>query len=451
MSMAGTFVAYLDTTVVNLAFPAIAESFPGTSRATLAWVLDGYLIVFAAFLVPAGRLADRAGRRRLFVAGLTTFALASLACAAAPSAGALIAARAVQALGGAILLPASTSLVLERFSGPARVRAVALWGATAGVAAAAGPTLGGLLVTGGHWRWIFVVNLPICLVALALARRVPPSRNPDAPAPDLLGGALVCLATGALTLGIVEGSRWGWADPRIVAAYAAALAAAAAAVARSRGHPAAVLDLDLLRRRPIATANAAALLMGAGFYALMLCNVLFLTTVWDYSIATAGLAITPGALLALLVALPAARLVTRHGHWPVACAGLVLISAGALWYVVRMEPAPGYLALFLPGNVLTGTGIGLAGPTLASAALATLSTERFGTGGSFHAASRQLGGALGVAVVVAIAGTPAPGRIESAFDGAWAFCGLATLAAAASVAAMSGQVRAWARGATNAS
>src|SRR3954453_3034857 len=216
------FMAFLDVTIVNIAFPDLRADFSSASLAGLSWVLNAYNIVFAACLIPAGRLADRVGRRRVFFWGLGLFLGASAACGLAPSAGALVAARAVQAAGGALLVPTSLGLLLPEFPVQRRATATALWGATGGVAAATGPSLGGLLIEWTDWRLVFFVNLLIGAAVLVPARRLlREARDPDRGAvPDALGIVLLAAGVGALSLAIVRAPDWGWGDPRVVGAFA---------------------------------------------------------------------------------------------------------------------------------------------------------------------------------------------------------------------------------------
>jgi multidrug resistance protein len=212
LASAASFLVYLDVTVVNVAFPEIEASFGDASRETLAWVLAAYNIVFAALLVPGGRIGDRFGRKRVFLIGLVVFALASAACAAATSAGLLIAARVLQAMGGALLVPASQGLVLEAYPHERRTTAMSMWVAAGAVAAALGPPLGGLLVESGSWRWVFLINLPIAAAVLVASIRSLRESREDGSAgfPDPLGIGLSALAVGALVLAIVQGDSWGW-------------------------------------------------------------------------------------------------------------------------------------------------------------------------------------------------------------------------------------------------
>src|SRR5437588_9413859 len=216
------FMGFLDVTVVNVAFPDIERSFPGDSVAGLSWILNAYNIVFAALLVPAGRIADLVGRRRMFFVGLGTFLAASAVCAAAPSVAVLIGARAVQAAGAAILVPTSLGLMLPEFPLHLRATATALWGATGAVAAATGPSLGGVLVDASDWRLVFFVNIPIGLAALIPARGLLREvKQEGGRLPDALGTALLTLGVAAVSLGIVKGPDWGWGDPKTLGSLVA--------------------------------------------------------------------------------------------------------------------------------------------------------------------------------------------------------------------------------------
>ncbi len=219
-------MAFVDATIVNIAVPNIAAHFSGSPLSSVSWVLNAYNIVFAAFLVGGGQLADLLGRRRVFSLALLLFTLGSTLCAAAPTLGVLVAARVVQAIGSAALVPSSLAIVLDAHDSDRRMHAVALWAAVAALAAGIGPPLGGLLITASSWRLVFLVNIPIGIVAFALTRRlVVESRAPGRRrVPDLLGGLVLALAIGALVLGVVKGQEWGWASARVIVAFVAALA-----------------------------------------------------------------------------------------------------------------------------------------------------------------------------------------------------------------------------------
>jgi EmrB/QacA subfamily drug resistance transporter len=419
----GASVAFVDATIVNIAFPNIAHSFRGTPISSLSWILNAYNIVFAAFLVAAGRIADLLGRRRIFIFGLELFTAASLLCAVAPSVAALVAFRVLQALGAAFLVPSSLALVLNAFPPERRSHGVALLSAVAAAAAGLGPSIGGLVVAAADWRLVFLVNLPIGVAAVVLARRyLVESRAPGRRRmPDLTGALLFALAISAFVLGVVKGQEWGWGSPRIVGSFVAAVALLAVFVRRCKWHRSPIVDLSLLRIRTFSAANGMTILAAAGFYGYTLTNVLFLTGVWKYSVLEAGLALTPGPFVAAAVAGPTSRLVQRIGHRPVLVAGGLIWGGAVLWFVERIGTTPAFLSEWLPGIILLGVGAGTLFPNLSGAAVASAPGESFATATGLNSVSRQVGAALGVALVIAIIGRPSPLGALAAFDNAWTF------------------------------
>ena len=399
------FMSSLDLFIVNLAFPYIGRQYPGTSLSSLSWVLNAYTIVFAAVLVPAGRWADRAGRRRVFLAGLATFGAGSLLCGVAPGVAALIAARVVQAAGAGLMVPASLSLLLAAVPARARPQALGTWSALGALGAALGPVIGGALVQ-VNWRWVFWINLPVAVAAIVLAVRVVPESSDDQARgrPDLIGAGLLAAAVGLVALALVKAPAWGWGSAAFAGALIAALACGAAMVARSRRHHSPVIELELLRSRTFSGAFAASVLYYAGFGAFVLSAVEFLTGVWHYPAVVAGLAIAPGPLMVL----PFARIVApRAAAWlggpgRVAAAGCG-VNAGAqlLWYT-QLQASPAYLTHLLPAQLLGGAGVGLTIPSLLAAGSAPLTPARFGTGSGILNTARQVGTVLGVAGLVAI-------------------------------------------------
>jgi EmrB/QacA subfamily drug resistance transporter len=417
----GVFMASLDLFIVNIAFPDIQRSFPGTSLSSLSWVLNAYAITFAALLVPAGRWADRAGRKRGFLFGLGMFSAASAACAAAPSVPFLIAARAVQATGAAFLLPTSLGLLLPEYPPEKRGAAVGIWAAVGGVAAAAGPPLGGLLVQAG-WRWVFVVNVPIGIAALiAASGLLVEVRDRAGARPDALGAAMFTIAIAALTLAIVKGPEWGWASARVLGLFGTAAVLVAGVAVRCVRHPAPLVEPVIARTRAIALANIGALLFFCAFGSLLLGSVLFLTSVWHESVLEAGLMIAPGPATAATFAFPGGVLGQRFGQRYVGFAGALLFASGGIWFRTHMGATPDYVADMLPAQLLGGAGVGLVLPTLSAAATGPLPSARFATGTAVLGMSRQLGSALGVAILVAIIGHPAPGELVGAFRDGWTF------------------------------
>ena len=427
----GSAVAFLDATIVNIAFPDIERSFPGASISTLSWVLNAYNIVFAAFLMAAAGIADLLGRRRAFVFGLALFTVGSLLCAIAPSADALIAFRAVQGIGAAFLVPSALALVLNAFPPAQRSHGVALLSAVGAAAAGLGPSLGGLLVAAANWRLVFLVNIPIGVAAALLARRrLVESRMPGRRrVPDLPGTLLFAITVAALVLGVVKGQEWGWGSARIIGCLAVALASGAVVIRRCRRHRFPVLDLSLLRVRTVSAANAMMVIGAAGYYGYTLANVLFLTDVWGYSVLRAGLALTIGPLVAVAVAGPASRLAQRLGPRPVLVAGGLMWGGAVLWFVERVGSTPDFAGQWLPGMVLLGIGAGMTFPNLAGTAVASAPDGSFATATGMNSVARQVGAALGVAVVVAIIGTPTRASAYATFQHAWTFGAVCLFAA----------------------
>jgi EmrB/QacA subfamily drug resistance transporter len=436
-----TFVAGLDLFIVNIAFPDIGRDFAGTTDASLSWVLSAYAIVFAALLVPFGRIADILGHKRVFMGGLLTFVGASALCAAAPSVAVLVAARVVQAAGAAALMPTSLALLLPEFPPAERPKAIAIWSASGAVAAAFGPPLGGLLVQ-ASWRWVFLVNLPVGLLVAVSALRVlrESPRVPGERLPDLLGAALLVGGVGALTLGIVKGPSWGWGSTDVVGTFAGAVLATAAFVARCARHPVPVVELELLRVRAFAAANVASTLFFSAFGLMLLGGVLFLTGVWHESVLSAGLHIAPGPIMAATFAVPSGLLAARFGQRAVAVPGLLVYALGALWFRTHLTAEPDWAGDYLPGMLLTGTGVGLTISTLASAAAASLPRDRFATGSAVFAMTRQIGAALGVSVLIAVVGGGVGAGAVADFRLGWDVMLGCALVAAAAAAAM-GRVR----------
>src|SRR5258708_5040694 len=403
--LSAVFMCLLDMFIVNVAFPAIARNFAGTNTAGLSWMLSAYAIVFAALLVPAGRWTDQTGRKRAFLLGLAIFTMASALCAAAPSVSMLIAARIIQAAGAAIISPAAMGLMLTEFPPAKRTTAVALFVAVGGVAAAFGTPVGGLLAQ-LSWRWIFIVNLPIGLLALLAGARV--LREHEKPviagSADLFGALLLAGAIGSLVLGIEKGQDWGWASGRVIGMWLASISLFVWFVRRSRWHPAPVVELPMLSLPGFAAANLSAFLFSTAFAGMILVNVLFLSRVWHLSSSQLGLELTAGPFTAALVALPGGRLVSRYRANRVAIAGAILFALGCGWTIVSMSETPAFMEQVLPASLLVGMGIGLSLPSATTAGVSWLPPPRLSTGSAIFTSSRQVGSALGVAVLVAIVG-----------------------------------------------
>jgi EmrB/QacA subfamily drug resistance transporter len=431
----GVFMAGLDVFIVNIAFPQIELDFPGTSLGSLSWILNSYTIVFAAFLIAAGRWSDVVGRKRAFLLGVGLFVLASAACAAAPTIPFLVGARAVQGLGAALLLPSSLGLLLPEFPPERRHIAIGVWAAVGGVAAAAGPPLGGLLVQAG-WRWVFLVNVPVGLAGLIAGSRVLREiRHPDSEPPDVLGAGLLSVGVATLVVAIVQGGEWGWTSARILALLVLSLVLLGLVARRIVRHPSPIVDPAMLAVRSFSAATLGSLLFFIGFAAMLLASVLFLTGIWHEPILTAGLMISPGPAMAALCAVPGARLGRRFGPGRIGALGAVLFALGGAWWISRLGPVPHYAADYLPGMLIGGIGVGLVIPSLTGAVAATLPPSRLATGIGVQTTGRQLGSALGFAILIAVLGTP---HTAQDFTGAWTFMLIASLLAGVSLLVVGG-------------
>ena len=422
ITSAAAFLATLDLFIVNIAFPAISAAFPGTDFSQMSWILNGYTVVFAAVLALSGRLADRYGHRRVFLVGLAIFTLASAACALAPSIWALVAARVVQGIGAAFVTPTSLSLLLAAWPAQRRASAVGTWASVGAVAAALGPPLGGLLVAAA-WQWVFLVNVPIGIVTFLAAARY--LREPDVERigrPDLLGAAFLVLGVGALAYALVEVPEHGWGTTEVIAGLVVAALGLVAVVVRSRRHPVPALDLAVLRVPRFALATAMLLTFSCGFAGMLLINVIYLTSTRGWSAQGAGIALAVGPLVVVIVARLVGSIAARFGVGPVATVGAAFFAGGSVWWLWRLGPTENYAVGLLPGQLLTGLGIGLVLPVLSSVVGSALPAPQWGSGASLLNTARQVGSVLGIALVVTVIGADildSPAELDSIRAG-WA-------------------------------
>jgi len=394
----------LDTTMLFAAFDALRRSFENTAAAELSWVLNAYTVVYAAMLIPSGGLADAYGRRRIFRLGLAVFIGASLACGAAHTVGWLIAARLVQALGAALLTPASMSIVLAAFPIEKRAVAVSLWGAVGGLAAAVGPSLGSWITHQAGWPWAFYINIPVGLWALwrsaiTIEEAVKPAQRKRL---DIVGLLLLMTAVGSLALAIVESGEGRWSRQTLLLMGTGGLLTGVIFVlwARSREH--ALIDLALFKHRTYSFVNAATLVFGIAFSMMFLCFFFFMLGVWHYSLPLAGLAVTPGPLIVMPTAILTGRLASRLGHRRFLVGGSMLYATSTLWFFWVPGTEPNYLLHWLPGLVMSGVAVGLVLPSLSAAAVSRLPAEHYAVGSAVNQATRQIGSAIGVALTIAL-------------------------------------------------
>jgi EmrB/QacA subfamily drug resistance transporter len=407
ISSLAVLAIFLDTTVLFVAFPDIVRTFSGVSPASLSWVLNAYTITFAAFLIPAGKIADRVGHKRAFLTGSAAFTLASLLCAVAPNVEALVAFRILQALGAATLLPSSLALVLRAYPREKIPVAVGVWGSTGALAAAIGPTLGAALVEAAGWRLVFLINLPVGLVTVAGGLyMLDESRDATSRIPALAGVILVAAAAALVSLGIVQADDWGWTDARTWGSLLAGTLLLGVFVAHQRRSNAPALDFDLFESANYRWANLATTVFSLAFTAMFFGSILFLVDAWRWSILDAGLGISPGPLLVALLAPVFGRLAARIGQRPLLLAGGLLFATGGLWRLLMLGGESHYVTEYLPSMLFTGVGVALTLPQLSSVVGQSLPANRLGVGGAANQALRQFGGTLGVALVIALLGQP---------------------------------------------
>lgn len=408
------FLVSLDSTVLFAAFGAMRASFAHASAADMSWVLNAYTVVFAAMLIPAGGIADRHGRKKIFLLGVTIFLAASAACGLAHNVGVLVAARVLQAVGAALLTPASLSLVLDAFPANKRSVVVSLWGAVGGLAAALGPSLGSLVVDTVGWPWAFYINLPLGAISLFMGRkRLRESVRPDNRRPfDLFGMVLIIVGMGAIALAIVELEAPSWNRGELAAVALLGVLALAGFVAWARVARAPLLDLALFRHRTYRDINLATLSFGTAFAMMFFAFFFYMTGVWHYSLPQAGLAVTPGPLLVIPTAIITGRLAARLGHRPFLVGGSLVYAASGLWLLLVPGTESDYLRDWLPGLLLSGLGVGLVLPSLSAAAVHRLPQEHYAVGSAVNQATRQIGAVLGVALTVLMLGSDSLTRAD---------------------------------------
>ncbi|MFK0293688.1 MFS transporter [Streptomyces sp. NPDC090442] len=426
----GYFLVILDVTVVTVALPDLGRAL-GAGVTGLQWTVDGYTLVFAGLLLFCGGLADRFGGRRVFLAGLAVFALASAGCALAPSVAVLVLARLAQGVGAALLVPASLALLRAAYREPAaRARAFGVWGTVAGLAAGAGPVLGGTLVAAFGWRAVFLANLPPALLALTLTLRHIP-RSPDGPTRDGLDVPAQTAATvsvAALAAGCIEAGSLGWTHPFVLGAFALALLGLAAFLLLEHRAPAPMLPLALFRSRAFAASAAVGVLLNTGFYGLLFLAPLYFQRVHHYSALRTGWALLPAVGLIAVGSALAGRLTARSGPRPPMVAGLLVGSAGLAGWLCAGPGTP-YAALVGP-MAAAGFGTALTMPAATAAVMESAPGDRGGAAAAVFNAARQMGSVLGVAVFGTLTtGGLVPGLHTAALIGAAGFLAAALGAA----------------------
>jgi EmrB/QacA subfamily drug resistance transporter len=407
------FMVVLDIAIVNVALPSIQVDL-GFSQENLQWVISAYALVFGGFLLLGGRSADLLGRRRVFLAGVVVFTLASLFAGLAWSEASLITARAFQGLGAAIITPAALSILSTTFvEGRERNIALGVWGAVGGFGAAAGVLLGGILTDALSWEWIFFVNVPVGVLAFTLAPfLLRESRDANVKTFDVPGAVLVTAGLSSLVYAITQAGQDGWLAGGTIGFFAASFALLAGFVGWELRHPEPLMRFGLLRTKTVAGANVAGFIMGTALFSMFLMLTLYMQQVLGYSAMKTGLAYLAVAGTAIVWSGVAAQLVTRIGVKPVLVTGMTLLTAG-LVYFTQVSVGGSYLGDLLPGFLLIGIGIGFSFVPISIAALAGVEPGEAGLASGLINTSQQIGGALGIAALSTIATSQADDAVAS--------------------------------------
>jgi EmrB/QacA subfamily drug resistance transporter len=400
---AAQFVVVLDASIVNVALPSIGTDLK-FSQENLSWVVNAYVLVFGGFLLLGGRMADLLGRRRLFMIGLALFALASLLGGLAQSEGQLIAARALQGLGGALLSPAALSLVTTIFTeGAERNKALGVWGAVAGSGGAAGVLLGGILTDGLGWEWVLFVNVPIALIAIALAPRLlVESRSGGHTTFDAAGAFTITAGLSLFVYALVDANDAGWGSVQTLGLGALAIALIAAFVVIELRSKAPLVPFAIFRNRTLTGANITGILTAASLFSMFFFISLYMQQVLGYDALKAGVSYLPLAVGIIFAAGAASQLTTRLGFKPVFVTGMLLIAAGLLWFS-RVSPGGTFAGDVLFPSLLAAVGLGFAFVSMTIAAVTGVSAQQAGLASGLINTAQQVGGALGLAILAAVA------------------------------------------------
>ncbi len=429
------FLAVINISSVNVAFPSIREDF-GSTDAELSWIIGAYNLVVGSLLLAAGRLADSLGRRRVYLPGVAVFALGSVLCALAPDTWWLVAARVVQGVGGSITMAAGFAVMLPEFPPTRRSTPIGIAGAAGALGAVVGPVVGSLLIDVFSWRGIFWINVPLCLLVLAIGPRyLSESKDPDATGRiDWTGVGIGTVAVASVMFAIVQTEVWGVADARVVGLIVLGLALGVALIRRSRVHPEPLIDLDLFRFRSFTSANIGATFYGLGFTAGALVSSLMLQDVWDLPVRDVGLAFAPSPLLAAAVSPIAGRWADRIGHRWILTVGCALCAVSYVSYIVVFDETAEPWAQYVPLSLPLGIGVGMTVSTWSSAGVADVPPGRFGIAGATFNTLRNGAYGLGIAVVVALIAAAGDDTTLLGIERAYGFIAVCYVLSAVSVA-----------------
>ena len=403
---ASTFLFVVDSGLLSIAFPKLAETFSHTPRSTLAWASTGFSVVMAALMAFAGNLADRVGRRRVYLGGLTVYGIGAALTASAPTVGLLIAARLLQGAGAAFFVTSALALMLVEFPAERRGAALAVWGVVGSAGAILAPTVGAEILDRWSWRWAFATLAVLALASLALGvRGLDDSRSDTAAAaPDAVAVVAGALGIALLTLAFGRGPLWGWTDGRTLAMLVTGAALLPVVIRRSRRHPRPLVPPLLMRERSYRLLTLACVVQQIGFFSYFFSFPIILTGVWRWSVLRAGYAMAVSMAVSAVVVVLAARFADAHGYTALIVVGTVVAAASAAWWLATFGVTPDVAWALVPGLVLQGAGSSIVGNLTTAAALRGVPAGLMGSANSLHQMARRVGGAVGVAVTVALLG-----------------------------------------------
>lgn len=400
------FMVSLDTTVLYAGFNNILQSFPTSTAADLSWAMSAYSIVYAAMLIPAGGIADKYGRKKIFTLGILLFISASFACGASPSVFWLIVARVFQSIGACLLTPAALASVLEAFPREKRMIVMGAWGAVGALAAALGPGIGSFIIDIGGWEWAFFINIPIGLFCIWQSTKIlHESVQPrDKIRLDWLGMLQLITGVAAVAFGIVEMKSANWNPTELFGIILIGIVIILSYIPWAKFNPEPLFDLDLFKNKTFSFANLAGFSFSIAFSIMFFSFFFWMKNIWHYSQTLAGAAIMPGPLMVIPTALISGKIASKIGHRPLLIAGAITYALSGLWFLLVPDANPNYVRDWLPGLFLSGMSVGLVMPSLSAAAVFGLPHNNYAVGSAINNAVRQIGTVIGVSITVLFLG-----------------------------------------------
>ena len=396
------FMASLDSTILYAGFNNILNSFPNSKATDLSWAMTGYSIVYAAMLIPAGGIADKYGRKKIFMLGTLLFISASFACGASPSVFWLIVARVFQSIGACLLTPAALALVLDAFPKEKRMIAMGAWGAVGALAAALGPGIGSYIIDVGGWEWAFFINVPIGLLCIWQSSKIlQESTQPrDKMRMDWIGMLQLIIGVGAIAFGIVEMKSADWNHLELFGIIVLGFVIILSYIPWAKFNPEPLFELSLFKNKTFMYSNLAGITFAIAFSIMFFSFFFWMKNIWHFNQTLAGAAIMPGPLTVVPTAILSGRIVSKIGHRPLLVTGSFLFALSGLWFLLIPDANPNYLRDWLPGLLLNGISIGLVMPSLSSAAVYGLPPKDYAVGSAINQAMRQIGTVIGVSIAV---------------------------------------------------